>query len=142
MWILCTMSPNQVRGIVFYTTAVTRGSQIRSRILSPPRNKINLPYSRTCILWQWLSITTTGNMTVNATMPDKQKKKLLSLTLRSKGKLPLLVIPQPSRIRQIHLQQLHLLNHYLPNYLCPLFPRNNQIFHGWTSLPRQPATVS
>ena len=103
MWILCIMSLNQVREIVFCTTAVTRGSQIRSRILSPSKNKVNLPYSRTYILWRWLSITTTVNMTVNAIMPDKQKKKLLSLTFRSKEKLPLLVISQSSRIRQIHL---------------------------------------
>ena len=127
---------------MFYTTAIIRSSQIESIILYPPGNKVNLPYSRTYTLWWWLSITATGNVTVNITILDRQKKRLLSLTPRSKRKLPLLVIPQPPRVRQIHLQWFYLPNHLLSNYLCPLLPRNNQILHRWISLPSWLAIVS
>ena len=37
-------------------------------------------------------MTATKNKTVNATIQDKQRKRLLSLTLRSKEKLLLLVL--------------------------------------------------
>jgi len=79
---------------------------------------------------------------MNATMLDRQKKRLLSLTPKNKGKLLPLVMPWPFRIRQTHLWQPHLLRNSLPNYLCPLLPENNQILCGWTSLPSWLTMVS
>ena len=47
---LDTMPLNWVGGIVYSTTAITRDSPIRSRILSLPRNKKNPPHSKICML--------------------------------------------------------------------------------------------
>jgi len=68
-------------------------------------------------------------MTANATIQGRQKRKLSSLTPRSKVKLLPLVIPWPPRIRQIHLWQPHLPNNILPNYPHSLLPRNNPILY-------------
>ena len=127
---------------MFCTTTTTRGSLIRSRIPFLPRNKENLSHSSICMLWQWLLIIVTENMTVDATMPDKQKKRLLSLTPGSKVKLPLLVIPWPSRIRQTYLWKLHSPNHLPPNHPRSLLPRNNPIPHRWILFPSWPAMAS
>ena len=138
----CTMPLNQIGKIVCSAIVITKGFPIRSRILFLLRSKKNPPCSKTCILWQWLSITTTGNVTMNTTMQDRWRKRSLSLTLRSKKKLPPLVLPQPSRIKQTHLQQSHLLRLPSQNHLHSLLPRNNPILYGWTSLLSWPATAS
>ena len=81
------------------------------------------------------------NIIINATMQGRWKRKLSSLTLESKVKLSLLVIPQPFKTRQTYFQQSHLPNYFCPNYYL-LLPRNNTILHKQISLPSCPAIAS
>ena len=60
---------------------------------------------------------------MNAIMPSRQKKRLLSLTPRNKGKLLPLIMPWPSRIRQTHLWQPYLLRNSLPSLSLSPAPR-------------------
>ena len=87
-------------------------------------------------------MTATKNKTVNATIQDKCKKRLLSLTPRSKEMLPPLVLPQPPRTRQIHLWQLHPPRTLPLSHLCPLLPKSNLILCRWTFLPSWSAMAS
>ena len=80
------MPLNKVEGIMFCTITITRSFLIGFRILSLLKNKASPPYSKTYILL----ITTTRSVTTNATMQSRQKKRLLSLTLRDKIRLSLL----------------------------------------------------
>ena len=70
---------------------------------------------------------------MNATVQSRQRKRSLSLTPRSKEKLLPPILPQLSRIRQIHLWQPYLPRILPPRHLCPLLPRNNPILCRWTS---------
>ena len=75
-------------------------------------------------------------------MQGRWRKRPLSLTLRSKEKLPPPVLPRPPRTRQIHLWWPHLPKTLPLSHLRPLLPKSNPILHGWTSLPSWPATAS
>ena len=79
---------------------------------------------------------------MNTTVHSRQRKRLLSLTPRSKEKLPPLVLLRFPRIRQIYLQWPYLPRTLSPSHLHSLLPRNNPILHGWTSLSSWPAMAS
>ena len=59
-------------------------------------------------------------------MSNRQKRRLSSLTPKSKIRLPLLAILWPPRTNQIHFQQLYLPNHFLLIY-CSLLSRNKPL---------------
>ena len=75
-------------------------------------------------------------------MQDRQRKRPLSLTPRSKEKLPPPVLSRPPRTRQIHLWWPRPPRTLPPSYLHPPLPRSNLILHGWTSLPSWLAMAS
>ena len=75
------------------------------------------------------------NVTMDTTMLGRWKKRLLSLTLGSKEKLPSLVLLWPPRIRQTYFWWPHLPRHPPPNHLCSLLPRDNSILYKWIFLP-------
>ena len=79
---------------------------------------------------------------MNATVQGRQRKRPLSLTLRSKEKLPPLILPQFPRTRQIHLWQPHLPRTLPPSHLHLLLPKSNPILCRWTSFPSWPAMAS
>ena len=79
---------------------------------------------------------------MNTTMQSRWRKRPLSLTLRSKEKLPPPVLLRPPRTRQICFQWPCLPRILSQNHLHPPLPRSNLTLHRWTSLPSWPAMES
>ena len=79
---------------------------------------------------------------MNTIMQGRWRKRPLSLTPRSKEKLPSLALLQPSRIRQIQLWQSYPPRTLLLSHLYSLLSRSNPTLYGWTPLPSWPAMAS